>query len=71
MLVQEETFDDVRSIFRETTTQILQKTANLAQSMLVLEFEQVFEMKLYPGWGVQITSDIHEVMAQFHQKNRL
>ncbi len=68
MLVQKETLEDVRAIYRETTTQILQKAVNLAQSALVLEFEQVFEMTLYPEWGALITRDIHDVMAQFNQK---
>ncbi len=71
MLVQEETFDDVRAIYRETTTQILQKAVNLSQSAIVLEFEQVFEMTLYPEWGAQITSDIHDVMEQFYQRSGL
>ena len=43
MLVQIENFEDIRKIYRETTTQILQKAVNLVQSALVLEFEQVFE----------------------------
>ena len=71
MLVQQETFEEVRRIYQETTTQILQKAVNLSQPALVLEFEQVFEMTLYPEWGAQITSDIHAVMEKFYQKHGL
>ena len=71
MLVQQESFREVRSIYRETTTQILQKAVNLTQPALVLEFEQVFEMTRYPEWGAQITSDIHDVMSQFYKQHGL
>lgn len=71
MLLNEDTLEDARAIYRETTTQILQKAVALAQPALVLEFEQLYEMTLNPEWGALITGDIRALMDQFHQEQGL
>lgn len=68
MLIQEETWADIRKLYRDMATQILQKAVNLDQTALVLEFEQFYEMTLHPRWGAAITEDLKAVMNTFHQK---
>lgn len=71
MLIQEETWTDIRKLYREMATQVLQKAVNLEQAALVLEFEQLYEMTLNPEWGATLTGDLKDVMNAFHQKHGL
>jgi methanol--5-hydroxybenzimidazolylcobamide Co-methyltransferase len=71
MLIEEETLPKIRTMYHDIATQILQRAVSLSQPALVLEFEQLYEMTLYPEWGAQITGDIREVMEAFHQKHGL
>ena len=71
MLIQEETWSDIRKLYREMTTQVLQKAVSLNQAALVLEFEQLYEMTLNPEWGATLTGDLKDVMNDFHQKHGL
>lgn len=68
MLIQEETWSDIRKLYREMATQVLQKAVNLNQAALVLEFEQLYEMTLNPEWGATLTGDLKTVMDTFHEK---
>jgi len=69
MLIEEQTIDAIRRIYRDTAAQILDRAVHLAQSSLVLEFEQLYEMTLEPELGAQITGDLREVMDAYHNKH--
>jgi len=67
MIINEATLPEVRSRYREMTTRILQRAVELKQEILVLEFEQLYELTQYPHWGAYVTSDIKEVMEEFYR----
>ena len=67
MLIRNETLSEVRTLYRDIATQVLQKAVNLQQPALVLEFEQLYEMTLHPAWGATITGDLKTVMKECRQ----
>jgi len=69
MLIEDQSIEKIRQIYRETAGQILEKAVHLAQPSLVLEFEQLYEMTLNPELGAQITGDLREVMDAYHEKH--
>jgi len=71
MLIEPATIDEIRGIYREIVTQVLQKAVQLSQPVIVLEFEQLYEMTLDPQLGATITADIREVMESFRARHDL
>lgn len=71
MLIEPTTIGEIRGIYREIVTQVLQKAVQLSQPALVLEFEQLYEMTLDPQLGATITADIREVMESFRARHDL
>ncbi len=69
MPIRKETLPEVRRRFHEMVTRILQRAIHLSQEMLVLEFEQLYEMTKNPEWGALIASDIKKVMDEFNQRH--
>ncbi|MEJ5201792.1 MAG: methyltransferase MtaB domain-containing protein [Anaerolineales bacterium] len=65
MVINETTLPEVRLRYREMTRRILQRAVELRQEVLILEFEQLYELTQYPHWGAYVTSDIKEVMEEF------
>ncbi|HMA82281.1 MAG TPA: methyltransferase MtaB domain-containing protein, partial [Candidatus Binatia bacterium] len=59
---------EIRPLFVEMVRKILERSVDLGQQHLLLEFEQLFELTLNPGWGAGVTHDIKKVMIEFLQK---
>lgn len=66
--IQEHNLPEVRQLFQDMATRILQRAVNLGQEALVLEFEQLYELTRNPDWGALITADLRRVMEEFHQR---
>ena len=68
MLIREETLSDIRTLYTDMATQVLQKAVTLKQTSIVLEFEQLYEMTSTPEWGAMVTAILHEQMEAYHEK---
>ena len=71
MSINQSTIDEICSIYKLIAEKVLERTVDLHQDALVLEFEQLYEMTLKPEWGARITADMRQVMEQFQQKHGL
>lgn len=71
MRLDESTFGVARERYRSMVTRILTRAVELGQDAVVLEFEQLFEMTLYPRLGADICADIKGLMTEFHDRHGL
>ena len=69
MLIRADTMREVCERFREMARRILQKSVDLGQEALVLEFEHLYELTLEPEWGAQVTAQLKEVQDEFMAKH--
>lgn len=71
ILIEPATVPHIRQIYRDIATQVLDRAVKLGQPALVLEFEQLYEMTLWPELGADITADLREVMDAYHARHGL
>lgn len=68
MLVDQDTWPEVRSQYSEMIREICQRAVDLQTPALVVEFELLPPMTINPGWGAEITEILNSVLNEFYEK---
>ncbi|TWH44984.1 methyltransferase MtaB domain-containing protein [Sporomusa sp. KB1] len=65
------TMPEVKEIYTEMINGVLKRAKELYAPGIVVEFEMLPEMTLVPEWGIEVTSLLHNAMAEFEAKHGL
>jgi len=68
MLINNETWKDVRKQFEEIGNDIIKRASILKLPGLVMEFEQLPQITMNPGWGGEITELLQKILKKFHDQ---
>lgn len=63
------TMPEVKEIYTEMINGVLKRAHELYAPGIVVEFEMLPEMTLVPEWGIEVTSILHNAMAEFEAKH--
>jgi methanol---5-hydroxybenzimidazolylcobamide Co-methyltransferase len=71
MAVDENTWEEVKSTYREIIQEVCKRAVELKTPALVVEFELLPPMTMNPEWGGEITKILVDNLEEFYQKYRL
>lgn len=66
--INADTWKRVREMYTEMTRSVCQRSVDLYNMQLVVEFELLPPMTHNPEWGAEITGIIREILEEFHEK---
>jgi methanol---5-hydroxybenzimidazolylcobamide Co-methyltransferase len=69
MPIQEDTLPEVYSQYRQMISEACQRAAELFAPGLVVEFELLPELTIYPEWGAEVVKILREVLDETQQKH--
>jgi len=69
--VSDTTFPDIKTMYREIVENACTRAVELHAEGLVIEFETLIEMTLYPRYAIELTAIINDVLDSYHARHGL
>lgn len=66
--INEQTWPEIRLHYQEMITGVCQRALDLEVPALLVEFETLPPMTVFPGWGIEITKILAETLHHYHDK---